>query len=221
MRRCAGHPPLDTHTHSSPPSQVRSLERWALEGLLAAFAPHSFAVADQEAASAPLVRMSLLDFVAYARLQAGAAPALCVGGGAGACGAVVGCPLEAGQRGGEEANGAEEGPGKGRWADGEPLVLFERELPSELLADVAVPDAFAQDLLAEAAEAVAAQRESRGEGCGGGDGGGTEAAPLEVGVDLLNEREWLVVSPRRSGTRWHTDPYETSAWNGIRSILPL
>ena len=96
-----------------------------------------------------------------------------------------------------------------------------RELPSELLADVAVPDAFAQDLLAEAAEVVAAQRESRGEGCGGGDGCGTEAAPLEVGVDLLNEREWLVVSPRRSGTRWHTDPYETSAWNGIHSILPL
>ena len=32
-------------------------------------------------------------------------------------------------------------------------------------------------------------------------------------ADLTNEREWLVVGPAGSGSRFHTDPYATSAWN--------
>ena len=100
--------------------------------------------------------------------------------------------------------------------DADPLYLFEYELPPLLLRAAAAarpallgpPDILAQ-LAAEApaAAAKAEPGELMGEGCGRG---GCERPRR---ISLLDERQWVVLGPAGSGSRWHTDPHATDAWN--------
>ena len=48
---------------------------------------------------------------------------------------------------------------------------------------------------------------------GGTLSAGAGAAQKPPPLDLASERRWLVVGAAGSGSRWHVDPFGTSAWN--------
>lgn len=92
--------------------------------------------------------------------------------------------------------------GSGGWGAEEPLYLFDGAAPDELWDDFRGLEHFeAHDLLDEATEWLRART------------GTHSAQPNEATDDLLDVRRWLVVGPRGSGSRWHVDPFGTSAWN--------
>jgi len=87
--------------------------------------------------------------------------------------------------------------------DIEPLYLFESRLPSVLRDQIHFPDILGQDYL---------------ELIGGESVEGQEKASEYCAV---TEREWVVIGPQGSGSRFHVDPHMTSAFNTLHSGLKL
>ena len=81
--------------------------------------------------------------------------------------------------------------------DADPLYLFDYEIPASLMQECLPIKFFAEDYL----EDIGQQHLN------------APSLPSTDMPDILSERNWLVIGPKGSGTRFHFDPYHTSAFN--------
>ncbi|KAK3276442.1 hypothetical protein CYMTET_15478, partial [Cymbomonas tetramitiformis] len=92
-------------------------------------------------------------------------------------------------------------------SDAEPLYLFEWQVPPDLLRNSGTPDFFEEDYL----EAVLTpDKATEGESSSGTGVAEASMHPLDAAGF---EHQWLVAGPAGSGSRFHKDPFSTSAWN--------
>lgn len=81
----------------------------------------------------------------------------------------------------------------------DPLYLFDACPPKKLQLHLNAPEVFPEDLLTAI----------DGGGRGTWQQGESRISPLSW------KRRWLVMGAAGSGSRWHVDPYSTSAWNAV------
>ena len=123
-----------------------------------------------------------------------------------------------GARGGGGSAAAEEIGGEEEEASYDALYLFYKDFPRTLAQPFVAPPQLQEDFLHDMACEAARQTAQRL-----AEGAPPAEAPEQGDdpPDLLNEREWLVVGPAGSGSRWHVDPHGTSAWNLLLSGCKL
>mmetsp|Transcript_4459 Transcript_4459/g.7146 ORF Transcript_4459/g.7146 Transcript_4459/m.7146 type:complete len:555 (-) Transcript_4459:75-1739(-) len=110
-----------------------------------------------------------------------------------------------------------------RCKDADPLYLFEHDLPQELVAKLNVPNELffggeGGDILERIAKEEKEEEEEEeklNQKTLTGRENNVSGSSSSSSYCAISERQWLVIGPDGSGSRFHVDPHATSAWNAL------